>query len=292
MSTMKDLCERYGFHPDACAFLENAYRKLESNGEAFAVFQEQVELYRQDYLFEHKPVFQQLHALQETTGIHKNTIDLMYMIRLLPLLQELYIREGLDEEFFYGFVENIKASQGAGKALYGTGIAWWFIDFYKLKLFTIGRLQFRRRRLRSDVHCADRVYRESSYYLDVHIPGGGPLLPEQCQDAYDRAAEFFRKRFDMEEVVISCYSWLLSPDLDALLPPNSNILAFAHQYTLAETVPDTDYSHLTFAFGVSEVPEDLATLPEKSSLQRNLKAWLLEGNILRLGKGFFLHGPK
>lgn len=289
MSTMKHLCEQYGFHPDAVAFLDAAYRKLEGEAEAFAVFQEQVEQYRQNYLFEHKPVFAALHALEETTGIHRDTIDLMYMIRLLPILQELYKREGLDEDMFYGFVGNVKESQGGGKNFYGTSVAWWFIDFYKLKLFTIGRLQFRRRRLMEDVRCGDLLFAQDTYYLDVHIPGGGPLLPELCQDAYARAAEFFRKRNDMQTVVFSCYSWLLSPDLDEMLPPHSNILAFAHQYTLSEAVPDEKYSHLTFAFGVQEVPEDLSALPEDTSLRRKLKAWLLAGNCLRLGKGFFLY---
>ena len=64
-------------------------------------------------------------------------------------------------------------------------------------------------------------------------------------------------------------------------------MTFAHQYTLAEATPDTDYSHLVFAFGTHEKPEDLTQLPERSSMQRALKAWLLEGNILRLGKGYF-----
>ena len=113
------------------------------------------------------------------------------------------------------------------------------------------------------------------------------MKPEDCQASYDAAARFYHQRFGDENIVIGCYSWLLSPDLDALLPETSNILAFAHQYTLTEAPPDTTYDHLVYAFGVHEKPEDLAFLPENSSLQRALKAWLMEGNVLRLGKGYF-----
>lgn len=290
MSMMKHLCERYGFHPDACEFLDTAYQKLEANEVAFCVFEEQINLYRQDHLFDHKPVFVRLHALEERTGVHRSTIDLMYMICLLPLLQERYAQEKLDEAYFYSFVEDVKYGQSGGKDFYGISTAWWFIDYYKLKLFTIGRLQFKRRRFTADTVCGDFVFPENSYYLDVHIPSNGPLTPALCQDAYDRAAEFFRQHYGMKRIVFGCYSWLLSPDLDGILPPHSNILAFAHQYTLTEAVPDVKLSHLTFAFGTKEVPEDLSTLPERTSLQRALKAWLMAGNTLRLGKGYFGHG--
>jgi hypothetical protein len=290
MNIIEELCLRYDFHPDATAFLSAAYTKLEGYPEALAVFQQQVELYRQDYVIDHKPVFQQLHALEETTGIHQNTIDLMYLIRLFPMLQELYRQKQLPERYFYGFVNNIKHSQGGGKESYGTRIGWWFIDFYKLRLFTIGRLQFRYKRFTADTPCGDRVFPENSYYLDVHIPGEGPLLPESCEASYTEAAEFFRGLHEMPTVVFGCYSWLLSPDLDEILKPESNILTFAHRYTLAEAVPDTTHSHITFAFGVSGV-EDFTQLPEHSSLQRALKQRLLEGKCLNLGKGYFVYDP-
>lgn len=291
MNVIEELCEQYGFHPDASAFLGAAYGKLESQPEAFAVFQQQVALYRENHLFDHKPVFRQLHALEESTGVHKHTIDLMYMIRLLPMLQELYRREQLPECYFYGFVGNIKHSQGGGKDFYGTGIAWWFIDYYKLKLFTIGRLQFRYKRFTVDTPCGNRVFPENSYYLDVHIPGEGPLLPELCHAAYAEAADFYRKRHGLQTAVFGCYSWLLSPDLDEILAPHSNILAFAHEYTLVESVPDTEHSHITFAFGVKAIPEDLRDLPERTSLQRALKQRLLDGKCLNLGKGYFVYDP-
>ena len=289
MNEMKQLCQQYDIHPDAAAFLVDAYGKLLENPEAYAVFQQQVEVYRKNYLFDHKPVLEKLHALEASVGVSWMTIDILYMLKLLPILQELYRKENIDEEIFCGFVGNIRAFLPGGKPFYGIRTGWWFMDFFKLKLFTVGRLQYRRRRFRCDTVCGDTVFPENSFYLDAHIPGSGPLKPELCQESYEKAAAFYRKRFGDEKIVFSCYSWLLSPDLDALLPEKSNILAFAHRFTLAETSPDTKFDHLVYAFGVHEKPEDLSVLPENSSLQRALKAWLMEGNILRLGKGFFVY---
>ena len=53
MNIIEELCLRYDFHPDAAAFLGAAYDKLEGCPAAFAVFQQQVELYRQDYVIDH-----------------------------------------------------------------------------------------------------------------------------------------------------------------------------------------------------------------------------------------------
>lgn len=287
MNEMEKLCLRYGAHPDATAFLADAYGKLEANKEAFSVFTEQVQVYKDDYLFDHKPVMAALRGLEETTGIAWETIHFLYTICLLPILEALYEKEHIEKERFEDFLGNLRASMGPGKQTYGLRVAWWFMDYFKLKLFTVGRLQYRRRRFRCDTPCGDWVFPENSFYLDVHIPGGGALTPALCQDSYKRAAEFYNRRFGDENIVVGCYSWLLSPDLDALLPESSNILAFAHQYTLTETVPDEGFDFLSYAFGVHGKPGSLESLPERSSLQRSLKAWLLEGNILRLGKGYF-----
>lgn len=287
MNEMEALCRRYGAHPDATAYLAKAFERLQANKAAYEVFLRQVQVYKNDYLFDHKPVMEALRGLEEPTGIGWATIHFLYTLYLLPDLEELYKKENIEEERFWDFVGNLRGSLGPGKEVYGLRTAWWFMDFFKLKLFTVGRLQYRRRRFRQDTVCGEQVFPENSYYLDVHIPGGGSLKPALCLESYKRAAAFYKKRFGDENIVIGCYSWLLSPDLDALLPESSNILAFAHQYTLTETVPDEGFDFLGYAFGIHGKPEDLNTLPEDSSLQRALKAWLLEGNILRLGKGYF-----
>ena len=235
-------------------------------------------------MFDHGPVFEQLHGLQEAAGIHQYTIDMLYLFCLLPGLEEQYGREGIPARFFHGFVENLKqAACNCQKihGVWGTDIAWWLIDFFKLKLFSIGRLQFKRRKLRK----AMGGYAEGSYYIDVHIPGGAPLTPALCAASYAEAAAFFRARYGMEHILFGCHSWLLSPELRMILPENSNILAFARDYTILQTRMDPTSSAVSFIFHVPGVPADLETLPEETSLQKALKTHLQGGKTINTAFG-------
>jgi hypothetical protein len=190
-------------------------------------------------------------------------------------------KENIEKERFTDFVGNLRGSMGPGKEIYGLRIAWWFMDFFKLKLFSIGRLQFKRRKLRKTMG----GYAEGSYYIDVHIPGGAPLTPALCAASYAEAAAFFRARYGMEHILFGCHSWLLSPELRMILPENSNILAFARDYTILQTNIDPTSNAVSFIFHVSGVPADLETLPEETSLQKALKTHLQGGKTINTAFG-------
>ena len=284
MLRIQAFCETYGFDPAAASHFAAQYQILKSHAHAYGVFCRQLEACRGDRGFDHGPVFENLHGLQETTGIHPYTIDMLYLLCLLPDLEEQYGREGIPTRFFHGFVENLKqAACNCQKihGVWGTDIAWWLIDFFKLKLFSIGRLQFKRRKLRK----AMGGYAEGSYYIDVHIPGGAPLTPALCAASYAEAAAFFRARYGMEHILFGCHSWLLSPELRTILPENSNILAFARDYTILQTRMDPTSSAVSFIFHVPGVPADLETLPEETSLQKALKTYLQGGKTINTAFG-------
>ena len=284
MLRIQAFCETYGFDPAAASHFAAQYQILKSHADAYGVFCRQLEACRGDRGFDHGPVFENLHGLQEVTGIHPYTIDMLYLLCLLPDLEEQYGREGIPTRFFHGFVKNLKqAACNCQKihGVWGTDIAWWLIDFFKLKLFSIGRLQFKRRKLRK----AMGGYAEGSYYIDVHIPGGAPLTPALCAASYAEAAAFFRGRYGMEHILFGCHSWLLSPELRTILPENSNILAFARDYTILQTRMDPTSSAVSFIFHVPGVPADLETLPEETSLQKALKTYLQEGKTINTAFG-------
>lgn len=284
MLRIQAFCETYGFDPAAANHFAAQYQILKSHADAYGVFCRQLEVCRGDRLFDHGPVFENLHGLQEATGIHPYTIDMLYLLCLLPDLEEQYGREGIPTRFFHGFVENLKqAACNCQKihGVWGTDIAWWLIDFFKLKLFSIGRLQFKRRKLRK----AMGGYAEGSYYIDVHIPSGAPLTPALCAASYAEAAAFFRARYGMEHILFGCHSWLLSPELRMILPENSNILAFAHDYTIWETRTDPTSSAVSFIFNVPALPADINTLPEDTSLRKALKMHLKAGNSINTAFG-------
>lgn len=292
MSYVKQFCEQYGFDHDAVSCFEAEFQHLKSYTDAYSIFNAQLQIYRDDHTFDHAPVFKQLHELQETTGIHKHTIDILYLICMMPVLKKHYEEERIKIRYFDNFAYNLKSAVTDCRKTYGvwgTSIAWWFIDFFKLKLFTIGRLQYRWRKFLKPMACGQLQFNEGEYYADVHIPSGGALTPESCHASYAEAAEFFRKRYGVNDIIFCCHSWLLSPDLDRILPANSNILTFAHDYTILETIEDTQNRAISFIFNVPAVPKDIDELPENTSLRQAIKDRLKEGKTINNAFGAMLY---
>ena len=97
---------------------------------------------------------------------------------------------------------------------------------------------------------------------------------------FDRfAAEFFPGR-DRRPIEIE--SWLLSPALSDLLPPDSKINRFRNCFRLTRWEKE-DTGFLQWIFGREGIP--VQDLPETTSLQRRTKARLLQGQPVGAGTG-------
>ena len=80
-------------------------------------------------------------------------------------------------------------------------------------------------------------------------------------------------------------SRLLSPALEALLPPQSKILQFQHCFRLDRWNRE-DLGFLTWVYGREET--DYSKLPENTTLQRNMKAYLLRGGQVGTARGLLV----
>ena len=127
------------------------------------------------------------------------------------------------------------------------------------------------------------VFVSGGHALSVHIPGGGSITPELVADSYVRAKEIFTRcypEYNFSCMLLNC--WMLSPTLKEILAPTSNILSFASGYTVFPIQNDAKDAFLyVFKISGKEIPEiDLASLPEKNSLQRGVKQKSLEGKLI------------
>ena len=116
--------------------------------------------------------------------------------------------------------------------------------------------------------------------IGVHIPSDAKLEPDRMNESLARADAFLREYFpDWADLPKTCESWLLSPVLKELLPPESRILRFREAFDLREDLPENDAA-LEWVFHVAGGQReglDLSALPEETSLQRKMKALLLAG---------------
>lgn len=109
--------------------------------------------------------------------------------------------------------------------------------------------------------------------LSVHIPGDGPLWPEEVDDSLRQASTFF-EQYHPDKAPIDwfvCHSWLVDPALCSLVP-DSNMADFAARWDVWQATPN-DRDAYFFGFGIeplpgSELPGDLDALPQDNSLHR------------------------
>lgn len=128
---------------------------------------------------------------------------------------------------------------------------------------------------------------EADPVLRIHIPSDGSFDPETVEASYARAREIFDTCYpDYPYKAFYCTSWLMSPDLQKILKPTSNILAFQNKFVQVPCY-SSGKGVYSFVFNLDTAPESNAALPEKTSLQRAIKEVYLNGDYIHEGAGFF-----
>lgn len=198
--------------------------------------------------------------------------------------RQYYRRLGIPEEVFWATMGCIPRFLAETHALLGR----WAYDrgFWSWRqtgglLFRLGTLEFELCTLEGA--CPAGLGRGDAV-LSVHIPSDAALSREELDRAYTLAGRFFTREalcpWGPPKAVV-CGSWLLSPALDALLPEDSGIRRFAGDYRRFY-VDEEDDSVYRWLF---RVPDPGAELPEKTTLQRRVKAYLQRGGKIGMAKG-------
>ncbi|MGI6755456.1 MAG: acyltransferase domain-containing protein [Atopobiaceae bacterium] len=219
---------------------------------------------------------------QEINQTADGKLKLLYIyVRCGMDMHESYQSEGVpDEVFFHTFHDISIWSSWAKRYLgdYTMAEAPWFTRLFHMKLFRFGALEFERAQ-------ADRAFTWSGGHIDegqqvigVHIPEGGPLDPLSCDESFAAAEKFFGPEY----ALYTCDSWLTSPVVLNLVSPQSNIYQFQKRFEIVD---------ITYPFPLAEqrvwgtVEADKNRYPENTSLQKNLKHYLLKGGRVGMGLG-------
>lgn len=153
-------------------------------------------------------------------------------------------------------------------------------------LFRLGTLEFEYRRIRPGPRPAG--LEAEAPVLSVHIPSDAVLGREELDESYSIVRQFFSQEklcpWGKPKAVV-CGSWLLAPALNGLLPEDSGIWRFARDYRLYD-VDEEDQEFYEWLFGGCKLMEEL---PERTSLQRAVKAHLAAGGRLGMARGVLTH---
>ena len=95
---MKNLMNRLQFLPEDSAYLEKCYKKMTST-----CFLRQTLLCATDLFFceEGRTYEIELDKVSESTGIHRFTVDLVFLLMCARPLKYLYLTNGISEKIYY-----------------------------------------------------------------------------------------------------------------------------------------------------------------------------------------------
>lgn len=199
---------------------------------------------------------------------------LLCTLRAAAYSHEKYVANGISEQMFAEtmkcftrFVKEHKVSYG----VYGYDRDYWTGRQLSLQEFRIGELEF------------ELLPNDGERKIDIHIPSGAVLSRENCVESVGLAREFFAK-YDRRylDVPYVCCSWLLSPALKEILPEDSKIIQFQEMFQIGK-VDKEEQSFREWVYKRKEAP--LEKLQEDTSLQRKIKAHLLNGGWIGAAEG-------
>lgn len=197
------------------------------------------------------------------------------MLWAAAISREKYKEMGISESIFSDTMKCFTRFVGEHRESYGQigfDRDFWTGRQLSLQLFRLGELEF------------EKCIFHGEPVISIHIPSDADFSREQCCASIKNAVCFFDSQYrkygnlcgapDFSKVPYICESWLLSPALKTLLPPHSKIIRFQEMFDIC-SVNEEDMSFVEWVYKRRDLPFD--QLPENTSLQKNMKTYLLSG---------------
>lgn len=269
MNELKEYMERLTFPPEAVdALLEKTEAAIDVLGHR--------------YMAEELTLTEALEELGSDYGRH-----MVFLVSCLPELRRRYSQAGLPEALFWHTMLDLKYKLmecHRVKGQWGTFVGHWFDWFYKMKRFTLGRLQFEKVIYQGEIYeRAGVTVRPGDTVVNMHIPSAGPLTEKLRRDAYQQAYRFFPECRKEGALVLVCHSWLLDPVYQTFLPENSNVVSFQKDFDIVRVEKTDAFKDAWRVFG-AEADRSAKELPRCTSMQRAFADFLAAGG--QTGEGF------
>lgn len=214
---------------------------------------------------------------KEQNGLKALTVYLLAALHT----REIYLEKGIKNEIyidtmkmFARFVNEHFISYGN----YGYDRGWWTYRILSSSLYRLGQLEFEMCNLKEDV----KIGSIGDPVVSIHIPSDAVMTKEELDHSYKAAMDFFEKYYkDYHYKFMFTHTWLLAPALKQMLSKDSKILLFQSDYTIIYT-DENDNSFMEWVY--KKTYDDFNELPERTSLERNIKKHLL--NSGKIGSAF------
>ena len=231
-----------------------------------------------------------LEAFATKAGVNRYQSDMVVLLSCIPSLKYIYCAKGIDEEVLWESMSDLRCKLYECKAvmgIWGNFVAYWHPIFFRLRCFKLGRLEYEMRPTQSEVY-KDIIAAEDKV-LTCHIPSSGPLREEDVVESLKKAYKFFPDHVKNGILPVVTTSWLFYPPyFEYVFAKDSNIYKFGQLFDIVSSKASNKYEDLWRIFNVKYYDGCLESLPEDTTLRRNLKKFLLDGNLMGSGHGVLL----
>lgn len=152
----------------------------------------------------------------------------------------------------------------------------WASYFINLRIIEVGGFQY-------ELVSENPITKEKEMCIKMHVPKGASLKEEDVRSSIRKSTYEIERYFNVKDINYYIESWLLSPEVLALLDDNSNILKFSKLFSIKSTGECTR-DILDFVFNDVYI-KDYNLLVCKTSLQVKLKSLLINKKEIHIGIG-------
>lgn len=279
--------EGYAYDAQAMEHLLFVYDQITENAETWKLLSLCLQSYQQDHFCPFDAILQNAEKMAQILSVHIFTVEFLVFLCLSRHLKELYIEKDLPLIYYEKSMADLKYKLEECRLVHGiigSFVAKWFVGFFRLTRFGIGRLQFEVIPFGDSYAKDDIIPTPESKVINIHIPRSKePLTPRACLEAYEEAKTFFKAEVGMDPCPFVCDTYLLYPENETFLPPSSNTYQFFKSFEIISVRPDEERRNLWRLFDTQE--KNLDHLPADTSLRRAFLAHLKRGGKMGIGRG-------
>lgn len=142
----------------------------------------------------------------------------------------------------------------------------WIYKYAKGELFRINNFEY------------ETSKKDGKDIVNIHIPAGIKLNVYENLKSFMGAIEFFDKFYpELKMTGVMCESWLLSKQIEEVMGGPTNISRFGDMFELYDIGDTLGDAVFRFVYNFVAPYPPVETLPENTSLQRNLKEYMMAG---------------
>ncbi len=216
-----------------------------------------------------------LTELQAILGEDPDSIRILScMLKASADVYDIYQTKGISDEIYFAtmkcyprFIQ--ETCPITGKMYFDR--FWWTTRQAGCHLFRIGELEYEMKPIDDEI------------VISIHIPSDADFSPSAVDKSLASSKQFFSEYFpELSNAEYRCHSWLLDKQLREMLKDGSNIIGFQNRFQIFDK-GEIDTEFIEWLYNTRTTDYD--DLPENTSLQRNMKKYILSGGVIRNAYG-------